>query len=252
MTIQNIVEFAKCDTPEIAKEMLEFISDFDGTFPKVMSRLLWIDCAFESVFGYLLNKGCYEWELFYDSCGNNCTDKEERKAIIGEEYFVGEKRLKCYECDQLFFINIIDKISKGLEYSEIKEFNSLLRDTIKTVRWSVDIVDNIPHSPFKDQLAEGLYIVPDGFFELIENPFMADEDTQKLFKCFIYSAIGYSLISFLIKNDRRKLKRCPYCNNFFIAKSINRKTRCYESDCEKAYQRVKKRKQREKEPDIYY
>jgi predicted RNA-binding Zn ribbon-like protein len=64
--------------------------------------------------------------------------------------------------------------------------------------------------------------------------------------------ITYSLIEFLLNYDRRKLKRCPYCNNFFIAKSINRKTRCYSKDCEKAYQRDKKRKQREKEPDIYY
>jgi hypothetical protein len=64
--------------------------------------------------------------------------------------------------------------------------------------------------------------------------------------------IAYSLIEFLLNYDRRKLKHCPYCNNFFIAKSINRKTRCYEPNCEKAYQRDKKRKQRKKEPDIYY
>ena len=72
------------------------------------------------------------------------------------------------------------------------------------------------------------------------------------FNEYLNSIVTYSLNEFIILNDRRKLKRCPYCNNFFIAKSINRKTRCYEPDCEKAYQRDKKRKQREKEPDIYY
>ena len=126
MTIQNIVEFAKCDTPEIAKKKSEYLNRIDSPFPKVMSRILWIDCAFGAIFGYLFDKGCYEYELFYDSCGDNCYEKKERISSVGEEYFVGEKRLKCYECDQLFFINILDKIVNGSEYSQIKEFTNLL------------------------------------------------------------------------------------------------------------------------------
>ena len=153
--------------------------------------------------------------------------------------------------DQLFFINIIDKISQGLEYSQIKGFRDLLHDACKSVKWWVDIVDDKSHGSFKDQLLQVQFMVPPGY-ELALDPFMRDEKTQKLFKNFIYSFYGFSLIVFLLNNDRRKLKLCPYCNNFFIAKSINRKTSCYESDCEKAYQREKKRKQREKEPDIYY
>ncbi|MDH4205623.1 MAG: hypothetical protein OEV45_08850 [Desulfobacteraceae bacterium] len=243
MTIHNIVEFGKFDTQEIAKEKLEYLSDLDSPFPKVMSRPLWIDCAFESVFGYLLHNGRYEWELFYDSCGSNCFHKEERIAKIGKEHFVGEKRLKCYECDQLFFINIIDQISKRKEYSEIKEFYNLLRDFRKTVKWSVDIVNDMSHSPFKDRLVEGFYVVPDGFYELIENPFMESEGTQELFKSFIYSSIGYSLILFLLNNDRRKLKICERCEEFYVQTKLNPRQRY----CKKCSPKSKMSKERRNE-----
>lgn len=60
----------------------------------------------------------------------------------------------------------------------------------------------------------------------------------------------YCLVNFLKSNDRRKIKKCPYCDKFFIAKDIKRK-RCYSDDCRKEYERNKKRKQREDEPGIY-
>ena len=67
-------------------------------------------------------------------------------------------------------------------------------------------------------------------------------------KCISYAFFKYVTIS---NNLIRKLKICPYCNKFYIAKSTNRSTRCYEPDCEKAYQRHKKRKQRDKDPVKY-
>jgi hypothetical protein len=62
--------------------------------------------------------------------------------------------------------------------------------------------------------------------------------------------VAVSLWEFCEVIDRRKIKRCPYCQKFFIAKSIVRQ-RCYLDECAKRYQRLKKRKQREAEPDIY-
>lgn len=49
----------------------------------------------------------------------------------------------------------------------------------------------------------------------------------------------------------KRLKKCPFCRKFFIAKDIKRVTRCYSNQCEKEYMRDKKRKQREAEPEIY-
>jgi hypothetical protein len=53
-------------------------------------------------------------------------------------------------------------------------------------------------------------------------------------------------------NNRKYIKKCPYCGNFFIAKDIKRKTRCYSKECEKEYQREKKQKQRKEDPATYY
>ena len=63
--------------------------------------------------------------------------------------------------------------------------------------------------------------------------------------------VGYSLTEFLLNNDRRKLKKCPYCQIYFIAKDTKRKL-CYSNECKKRYQREEKRKQRERDPLTYY
>jgi len=70
------------------------------------------------------------------------------------------------------------------------------------------------------------------------------------FNDYLISVVSYSLIEFLKKNDYKKLKLCPFCNNFYIAEDIRRK-KCYSKECEKAYQRNKKRKQRENDPVKY-
>jgi hypothetical protein len=62
----------------------------------------------------------------------------------------------------------------------------------------------------------------------------------------------YWMIEFLKEEHNRKyIKNCPYCEKFFPAKDIRRKSRCYSGKCEKAYQRDKKRKQRENDPVKY-
>ena len=64
--------------------------------------------------------------------------------------------------------------------------------------------------------------------------------------------LSYSLISFLTKSNQntRKLKRCTFCHDFFIANDV-RKQRCKSDDCRKAYEREKKRKQRQEDPVRY-
>jgi hypothetical protein len=52
--------------------------------------------------------------------------------------------------------------------------------------------------------------------------------------------------------DKRKLKKCPICKKYYIAENVRRFTRCYSDECEKAYQRNKKRKQREEDPVRYF
>ena len=75
---------------------------------------------------------------------------------------------------------------------------------------------------------------------------------NKRFNEFLISIVSYSLVEFLRKNNLKKLKLCPFCNNFFIAKDTKREKRCYSKECEKTYQREKKRKQRENDPVKYH
>jgi hypothetical protein len=62
--------------------------------------------------------------------------------------------------------------------------------------------------------------------------------------------IAYLFIEYLRVHGPYKFKKCPYCSEYFISKHSRRK-RCYSKECEKKYQRLKKRKQRELEPEIY-
>jgi len=52
------------------------------------------------------------------------------------------------------------------------------------------------------------------------------------------------------KNIKR-IKKCPYCDLFFLAKDIKRKNHCYSTDCERKYQREKKQEQRDSDPVKY-
>lgn len=52
------------------------------------------------------------------------------------------------------------------------------------------------------------------------------------------------------KNYRQRIRQCPICGHFFLAKNARRE-RCYGPECEKAYRREQKRRQREKDPVRY-
>jgi hypothetical protein len=75
--------------------------------------------------------------------------------------------------------------------------------------------------------------------------FYSSPSPQNLQRVFCWFLIEYIRI-FGVK----RIRQCPYCKKFFIAKHSSRR-RCYSNDCEKRYQRLKKRKQRELEPEIY-
>jgi len=215
-----------CDDLQIAKKMrkAESIQDEDRFNP------VFFEAAYQAIFRY--DNGCPE---DIRSC---CYS--ERTRYLGVEQFTEPNRKKCYVCRQLFFKYLLEGIVEGKEYSEIAGGNLiiLLNQSQHHFAPIVTINETSSKPPFKEELE-------------IEAMFRSSlNESDFLFT--LGGIIGKSLLEFLIQTDRRKLKRCPYCNNFFIAKSINRKTSCYESDCERSYQRDKKRKQRETEPDIYY
>lgn len=68
---------------------------------------------------------------------------------------------------------------------------------------------------------------------------------------YLYILACHSLITFLsVKGSRQKIKRCPYCKMFFIAKDAKR-TKCYEKNCVREDERLRKKKQRKDDPVKY-
>jgi len=60
-----------------------------------------------------------------------------------------------------------------------------------------------------------------------------------------------SLINFLCDSKKlQRLRRCPICKQFFIAKDTKRKI-CYSKECFTEYKRLQKQKQREVDPVRY-
>lgn len=66
----------------------------------------------------------------------------------------------------------------------------------------------------------------------------------------IFNFACYTLMSFLVSNDRRKIKKCPYCEKLFIVKDTKR-INCYENKCIKEDRRFRKQRQRAEDPVKY-
>lgn len=49
----------------------------------------------------------------------------------------------------------------------------------------------------------------------------------------------------------KRLRKCPYCNQYYLARDLKRTKCCYSANCEKEHSRIKKRNQRENDPLTY-
>jgi hypothetical protein len=71
-------------------------------------RMLIYYAAYEAIYGY---RNGY--------CENECCFSVKRNKIIDAKLFSGSNRIKCYECEQHFFVNILKGLIAGRENSEI-------------------------------------------------------------------------------------------------------------------------------------
>lgn len=224
-----------------------------------------VDVAFEAVFYYKTGWCDCTWHE-----NGSCIGYRSDQHDFGLDENI---RLKCHECCQLFFRGMLMDCVSSKDFLEmgIHKMDASLLDE----KWlkeefpetnSIFCIDTASPKSFQYYVSRAYdcveigahttnkHVIKKEFFSLTN---LLDDKRSiyplyTRFNDYLISVVSYSLIEFLRKNEHKKLKLCPFCNNFFIAKSINRKTRCYEPGCDKAYQRDKKRKQRDKEPDIYY
>ena len=134
-----------------------------------------------------------------------------------------------------------------MEIDSFKEAVMVCSEEISSSKTRLIIDEEKEGKPFRHTLHCDRFLFPI-FDEFAHGPL---EYSHHAFNIFIFSLASYSLTEFIISNDRRKLKFCPYCKRFFIAKDIKRKHRCYSQNCMKKWERDKKRVQRETDPVKY-
>jgi len=197
---EHFVTFAECNDLDQAEKIYR---ETKFSEPK---RGHEFKIAFESVFGFR-----------YGYCENECPDRW-RRDVLGSERFAGPERLRCYECDRLFFRNLLADIVEGEEYKNVSGLESLLLFSRSNLTTELEIVENQSNSPFKQSLRETY-----SFSDLTISAFGNKDDKRTFRRIFLESFVAHALAQFLINNDRTRLKQCPECGNFFISSHRNRK-----------------------------
>lgn len=178
----------------------------------------------------------------------NCNLRKTVKEYTGQDFCEDQFLQKCYECHQLNFRYCLLQIVNGKEYSEMDSF------IYNVWEWSEAISASKTYLNLAEEnkpLRERLISVKELFLSFDDFADSPLGNSYHVLNNFIFAIASYSLTEFLVANDRRKLKFCPYCEKFFIAKDIKRKNCCYSNDCIRKWERDKKKNQREKDPVKY-
>jgi len=223
--IETFVSLAKkipyLERYRLIKESMTVFSDFLSENDLLLGYFLGIyDIAYQTV------KGC--------GCEIHCCSYETEKirwGLFGRSGMLeGPKRLRCHECDQLYFQFVLIETLRGKEYRFIEHFEYMLdlcNDNIIT-RKEIHLKEI-----GKDSLGWPLsYTLATR--ERIEYPLRPGMTTNKInsyydfnpFRIALLCSAFKSLVDFLLDNDRRKLKYCDECENFFISKTIRASRFC--------------------------
>ncbi len=159
--------------------------------------------------------------------------------------------LNCFECQQVFFIHILNAIVAGKELAQIggyEEFTGSYPVKKLYSRYKTAMKDAKFNKTEPEPLWSDATEIHD-FMNIVSND-GASLEHRIFLSTFFQSIIALSLLSFLDGKDTKRLKRCPHCKMFFIANDAKRKI-CYSPECRKAYERIKKQKQRNDNPVRY-
>ena len=226
--ILHFITFVTCGDLQSAENIRKEVT-FDDDYGRRDFEI-----AFEGVYGY---RGGY--------CEDECELNSERKAVFQAGRFTDPKRLKCYECDQLYFIEILSGLAEGEEYRHIagSGLPTLMANAYNGLDKVVG-VHVVPAPPSKEELRER---VVDGY-SLPTKPFFQEELREMLFlnlkttvyrdiqegnaykgifgELFLEQIVAYSLTEFLLGSDKKKrphrirLKKCEQCGVFYVAKIV--------------------------------
>lgn len=188
------------------------------------------------------NVGCEKVEELYKLEYENSiryTLEERSKGrteIIDHEYFVYDtlrrnrfsalSEWNSCEKDRKEFISILDQIIEGKSIDKISGLECLIKEMPKTIRQFAVVRDKRSHNK-----------------KLIRRIEIEEEDkiNGSHIPNFFNGAVTKSLIYFLVTNDRRRIKKCKICQEYFSAQNTQREV-CYRpKDCEKILRRNNQR-----------
>ena len=130
------------------------------------------EIAFEGIFGF--RDGYCEKRI--------CSWRKEKEVVLDCKMFIGPERLKCYECDQLYFKNILAGIEEGKEYKNIANdgFVNLIANAYTGLEKGVTIITE--GRPIKELLEEVLFFNPNAtIYWKYESDYPYKENFSKLF-----------------------------------------------------------------------
>lgn len=147
-----------------------------------------------------------------------------RKNAIDNNLFIGPNRLKCYECDQSYFIYILDSIILNKSYEEIPGFNDLIMGYSETRNYRLCLKNNKI---------------------LKERTDSYHKDNRLKFPTVFDGLLSTLLIELLSdpKFNRKRIIRCRECNDIYVADD-SKKKRCDSDKCRKNYNKKKRSDQR--------
>lgn len=193
--------------------------------------------AHNAAFGFLDHLGCED-----PLCSSR---KKHRKKKL--------KTMKCYECDQEFFRKVLDDIMDA-EYciGNHKRFIAFKNSYVDIPDLAVllSLIDD--HIKTEAKITIGESGVSRKYDHVFIRGMEMTSDKVNVFRGFLLSMAGYSLIDYLVgkNNNRRKLKKCRICQRFFIPNNTRREI-CTDNGCVKEYRRKMKQKQRSEDPVTY-
>lgn len=159
-------------------------------------------------------------------CEYLCPFRKTREENWGREPFEEPDRLKCTECDQCEFVHILGEVVDGIPSAEI--IDGLL--SLVKPGYFVETPDRHPVAERSGKRLGDGSSSHDSLFSL------DDTSSKHTFREEWNGLIYFDLLKFLKEdnNNLRRLKLCPYCNQFFMARDA-KKERCYSLDCKRKY-----------------
>jgi len=254
LLLSNISILSSINNPQVANEILEELRQ-EGKIEDI--QLLLLRRAYEAVYGYrdgFCYSSCPKRFVRHKTVTPRLTLRDAHQLAKGKKISIPFGR-KCYECQQNYFSAVLDEIIGGTDYDKIPGFQDLLTAYGSLFKFRCNTSRESKHNIviYKELSLEDPLQILEGSLPYFDKFFFQD---------YWERILAYSIVPFLARGGRKKLKRCPECGHYFVGHGNSQycTSQCFYADKQSksdralkaAYQREYRRiqKQRKKKERI--